>query len=380
MNVPAGLTVVGRRLRRGGPHPEGEGASASVPRTAGRGQGARGGRVRSALVLAALAALLVVTAVAALFIGAVDLPPARVLAALAALVSPRAPADPALAVITIIRLPRVLLAIVVGAALAVAGAAMQGLFRNPLADPGLIGVSSGAALGAVLVIVLGDYLPLPSGPMALPVAAAGGGLVATAVVYRLGRRAGQTDVATLLLAGIAVGAIAGAGTGLLTFLADDNELRSLTFWLMGSLSGAGWPQLAIAAPAMLICTGALTALGRPLNAFLLGEDVAHHLGYAVERMKALTVVLCAVAVGAAVAVTGVIAFVGLVVPHLLRLAVGADHRLLLPACALLGAAGLLAADTAARTVISPAELPIGILTTLIGGPFFLYLLLRRGRA
>lgn len=332
-----------------------------------------------AAILAALAALLVATAFGALLSGAVDLPPSRVLAALTTFPDSDGIRDPAMAVITIIRLPRLLLAIAVGAALAVSGAAMQGLFRNPLADPGLIGVSSGAALGAVLVIVLGAYLPLASATVALPIAASLGGLVATAVVYRLGRGAGHTDVATLLLAGIAVNAIAGAGTGLLTYFADDHELRSLTFWLMGSLGGAGWPQFGAVAPFLLLCTVALCTLGRPLNAFLLGEDVAHHLGYPVERLKALTILLCAVAVGAAVSVTGVIGFVGLVVPHLLRLAVGADHRLLLPASALLGAAGLLAADTVARTIVSPAELPIGILTTLLGGPFFLYLLLRRRR-
>ncbi|MDN5871708.1 MAG: iron ABC transporter permease [Nitrococcus sp.] len=330
-------------------------------------------------ILIGLAVLLVTMALAALLSGAVDLPPARVVVALTTFAADDAVRDPALAVITVIRLPRLLLAISVGAALAVSGAAMQGLFRNPLADPSLIGVSGGAALGAVLIIVLATHVPLFGSIAALPIAASMGGMAATAVVYRLGRGHGQTDVATVLLAGIAVNAIAGAGTGLLTFFADDQELRSLTFWLMGSLGGAGWAQFGTVAPFLLLCTAALCLLGRPLNAFLLGEDVAHHLGYPVERLKGLTILLCAVAVGAAVSVTGVIGFVGLVVPHLLRLAVGADHRLLLPASALLGASGLLMADTAARTLVSPAELPIGILTTLLGGPFFLYLLLRRRR-
>ncbi|MDN5873395.1 MAG: iron ABC transporter permease, partial [Sinobacteraceae bacterium] len=178
-------------------------------------------------------------------------------------------------------------------------------------------------------------------------------------------------------AGIAINAIAGAATGLLTYLADDQQLRSLTFWLMGGLGGANWAMLGLVMPVLLLCTASLCALGRPLNAFLLGEDVALHLGYSVERLKALAVLLCAVAVGAAVSVSGIIGFVGLVVPHLLRLTIGSDHRLLLPASALLGGAGLLAADTVARTVISPAELPIGILTALLGGPFFLYLLMHR---
>lgn len=336
-------------------------------------------RMTPAMVLGTLTLLLFAAAAVGLFSGAVTLSAAQVGAALLALASGREISDPALAVITIIRLPRLLLAMLVGAVLAVSGAAMQGLFRNPLADPGLIGVSSGAALGAVVVIVLGNSLAFLGGPLALPIAAALGGLAATVIVYKLGQSSDGTDVATLLLAGIAINAIAGAGTGLLTYFADDTELRTLTFWLMGSLAGIGWSQFAMAAPFMLVCGTALCAVGRPLNAFLLGEDVAHHVGYPIERIKAITVLLCAVAVGAAVSMSGIIGFVGLVVPHVLRLMIGADHRLLLPASALLGAAGLVAADTAARTLISPAELPIGILTTLLGGPFFLFLLLRRRR-
>lgn len=334
-------------------------------------------RPRPSAVLAGLGLLLVICLVGGLLSGAVEQSLRDVLYALWAAATGRELSDPALAVITIIRLPRLLTAAIVGAALALSGAAMQGLFRNPLADPGLIGVSSGAALGAVLVIVLGAWLPLSAGAMALPMGASLGGLLATAVVYRLGKGGGQTDVATLLLAGIAVNAIAGAGTGLLTYFANDAQLRTLTFWLMGSLGGVGWPQFIMAAPFMLVCGAGICMLGRPLNAFLMGEDVAHHLGYPVEKIKAVTVLMCAVAVGAAVSVTGVIGFVGLVVPHVLRLIIGADHRLLLPASALLGAAGLVGADSVARTVISPAELPIGILTTLLGGPFFLSLLLKR---
>jgi len=319
---------------------------------------------------------LAASVVVGLFSGAVSLTPGQVGTALVAWLSGSEASDPMLAVITAIRLPRLLLAVLVGSVLAVAGAAMQGLFRNPLADPGLIGVSSGAGLGAVSVIVLGNWLPFLNGPLALPLAAALGGLLATIIVYRLGQSAGATDVATLLLAGIAINAIAGAGTGLLTYFSNDSELRSLTFWLMGSVAGSGWQQLLLAAPFMLVCGLALCLLGRPLNAFLLGEDVALHLGYPVERIKAVTVLLCGVAVGAAVSMTGVIGFVGLVVPHVVRLIIGADHRLLLPASALLGGAGLVVADTAARTLVSPAELPIGILTTLLGGPFFLFLLLQ----
>ncbi|TAM09886.1 MAG: iron ABC transporter permease [Nevskiaceae bacterium] len=330
-----------------------------------------------AAVLGGLAALAASVAIIALCTGAAQLSPTQVWTALVPAHDTGTGPNPA--IVTVIRLPRLLLALLVGAVLAVSGAAMQGLFRNPLADPGLIGVSAGAALGAVCVIVLGSHLPWLAGALSIPLAAALGGLAATLIVYRLGRGLAGTDVATLLLAGIAINAIAGAGTGLLTYFADDRELRSLTFWLMGSLGGASWSQLAVVAPFLLLALVGLCTLGRPLNAFLLGEDVASHLGYPVERIKILTIVLCAVGVGAAVAVTGAIGFVGLVVPHLLRLSVGANHRLLLPASALLGAAGLTLADTASRTVVAPAELPIGILTALFGGPFFIYLLTRRRR-
>lgn len=280
-----------------------------------------------------------------------------------------------------LRLPRVLLAVLVGSALAVSGAALQGLFRNPLADPGLVGVSAGAALGAVTVIVLGATwlhgLVSLLGIYTLPVAAFLGGLVATLLVYRLAQQGGYTPVATLLLAGIAINAVAGAGTGLLTFVADDQQLRSLTFWTMGSLGGATWSSIAAAAPLILFPMLALPVLAMALNAFLLGESVAQHLGVRVEHIKIMVVTLTAMAVGAAVAVSGIIGFVGLVVPHLLRLWFGPDHRYLLPGSALLGAFLLLLADLLARNVVAPAELPIGLITALVGGPFFLALLLRR---
>ena len=277
-----------------------------------------------------------------------------------------------------VRLPRVLLGVLVGAALGVSGAVMQGLFRNPLAEPGLVGVSAGSALGAVAFIVLGGSLALSplAGAVALPVAAFAGGLVATALVYRLATRGGRTAVATLLLAGVALAALAGAGTGLLLFVADDAQLRTITFWSLGSLGGATWTALAGAAPLLLLALVAAPRLARPLNALLLGEAEAFHLGVRVEREKRVAVGVAALGVGAAVAVSGVIGFVGLVVPHLGRLALGPDHRRLLPASALLGATLLLLADLAARTLVAPAELPIGILTALVGAPFFLWLLLR----
>jgi iron complex transport system permease protein len=284
-------------------------------------------------------------------------------------------------VLLAIRLPRAVLGLLVGAGLAVAGAALQGLFRNPLADPGLIGVSNGAALAAAVTIVLGGagVFGLPDWllPHLLPLSAFAGGGAATWLVYLIATREGGTDVAVMLLAGVALNAIVGAAIGLLIFLSDDQELRDLNFWLLGSLGGATWDRLAVAAPLILLPSLALIAQGRRLNALLLGEVEAGHLGVAVERTKRTIVLLAAMAVGASVALTGVIGFVGLVVPHLIRLVIGPDHRTLLPASILLGAALLLVADVLARTVALPAELPIGILTSTVGGPFFLWLLLRQ---
>ncbi|MBS7661969.1 iron chelate uptake ABC transporter family permease subunit [Pseudomonas lalucatii] len=281
-----------------------------------------------------------------------------------------------------IRLPRALLGLAVGAVLALTGVAMQGLFRNPLADPGLIGVSAGAALGAAIAIVGGTAfggLPAALEPYLLSACAFAGGLTVTSLVYRLGRRDGQTHVATMLLAGIALTALAGAAIGLFTYLADDATLRSLTFWNLGSLNGASYARLW---PLLLVTLGValwLPRRARALNALLLGESEARHLGFEVERLKRELVLCTALGVGAAVAAAGMIGFVGLVVPHLVRLLTGPDHRLLLPAAMLAGAALLLLADLAARLVLAPAELPIGIVTALLGAPFFLFLLVR-GRA
>lgn len=278
-----------------------------------------------------------------------------------------------------IRLPRALLGMAVGAVLALCGVAMQGLFRNPLADPGLVGVSSGAALGAALAIVgaaLFGGLPSWLAPWLLSGCAFIGGLGVTALVFRLGCRDGETRVATLLLAGIAVTALAGSGIGLFSYLADDAVLRSLTYWNLGSLNGASyarlWPLLLVAAAVALW----LPRRAQALNALLLGESEARHLGFEVERLKRELVLCTALGVGAAVAAAGMIGFVGLAVPHLVRLITGPDHRRLLPAAALAGAALLLLADLAARLLLAPAELPIGILTALLGAPFFLYLLRR----
>ena len=280
-----------------------------------------------------------------------------------------------------IRLPRVLLGVLVGASLAVSGAVMQGLFRNPLADPGLIGISAGSSLAAVAVIVLGATFLAPLvlifGSFALPLAAFFGGLATTLVLYRISTRQGRTSVATMLLAGIALAAMAMAFTGLLIFVADDRQLRDLTFWSLGSLSGATWQKVGAVAPIMLLALAATPFLARGLNALALGEATASHLGVPVQRLKYVAIVAVAAATGASVAVSGGIGFVGIVVPHLLRLAIGPDNRFLLPASALLGASLLLLADAVSRTIVAPAELPIGIVTAAAGAPFFLWILLRK---
>lgn len=279
-----------------------------------------------------------------------------------------------------IRLPRLAMALLVGASLAVSGTVMQGLFRNPLADPGIVGVGAGAGLGAVAAIVLGGLLPAAVqgvlGQHLVPVAAFLGAWGAVILLYRVASRDGRTSVATLLLAGIALAALAGALTGILVYLADDRQLRDLTFWGMGSLAGANWLKLAAAAPLILPALLLAPRLARGLNALALGEAAAAHMGTDVERLKHRAVLAVAAASGAAVALAGSIGFVGIVVPHLLRLANGPDHRRLLLDAAILGAALLAAADCIARRVVTPAELPIGIVTAVLGAPVFLWILLR----
>lgn len=331
-------------------------------------------RPSAALALPVLAALLVVAACVSLFHGATEASPLAVLAGAEASLRDRV-------IVLDIRLPRLVLGMLVGAALAVSGALMQGLFRNPLADPGLVGVGAGAGLGAVGAIVLAGMLPpalaAAAGIYAVPIAAFAGGWIATLLLYRVATRGGRTSMATMLLAGIALGALAGALTGILIYLADDRQLRDLTFWGLGSLAGANWAKVAAAAPLLLAALAAAPCLGRGLNALALGEASAGHMGVPVERVKTGAILLVAAATGAAVAVSGGIGFVGIVVPHLLRLVIGPDHRGLLPASALLGAVVLTLADALARTLVAPTELPIGIVTAVLGAPVFLWILLRR---
>ena len=289
--------------------------------------------------------------------------------------------DPAARLILFdIRLPRLALGLLVGAALAVSGAVMQGLFRNPLADPGLVGVGAGAGLGAITAIVLGAALPgvvvAAAGTYLIPIAAFCGGWISTLLLYRVSTRRGRTSVATMLLAGIALAALAGALSGILVYLADDRQLRDLTFWGLGSLAGATWPKVLSAGPLIAVAIIIAPALARGLNGLALGEAAAMHMGVPLERLKTWAILTVACGTGAAVAVSGGIGFIGIVVPHLLRLATGPDHRALLPNAALLGASLLVLADCISRTIIAPAELPIGIVTAVIGAPVFLWILLR----
>jgi len=337
---------------------------------------------RKTVAMVALCVLLAVVAIAAICFGSVSIAPRRVFEILFGL-DPSEQTDFArdALVITQIRLPRLLLGAAVGAALAASGAVMQGLFRNPLADPGLIGVSSGAGFAAALAIVLGGTL-LPESVNKLPfeilpIAAFVGALMATFLLYMVASRGGRTSMAIMLLAGIAFAALAGAGTGLLSYISDDRQLRDLTFWSMGSLGGATWSKVSVVVPMVLPTLIAIPFLAHGLNAMALGEAEAYHLGVNVNRLKVAAILLVSVAVGASVACSGLIGFVGIIVPHVLRLAVGANYRFLLPASALLGAALLVGADICARTIVLPSELPIGIIMATIGAPFFIWLLLRR---
>ncbi len=330
----------------------------------------------------ALAVLFITTALAATMIGPMRIAPSD----LAALVTERLGGETARVdsatriVVEQIRLPRVVLGALIGAALAISGAAMQGLFRNPLADPGLIGISAGAAFGAVSVIVLGHHLlPMLPGwaaPYLLSAAAFIGCLGTTLLMTRLSMHDGHPVVATMLLAGVAINALASAMTAFVVFLANDQQVRDVTFWLLGSLGAATWQKVIIVAPCVAIGLALLPMLSRSLNALLLGESEAGHLGFNVVRTKWIVIILSTLMVGTAVAFAGVISFVGLIVPHAIRLVAGPGHRFLMPASAVLGATLMVAADLLARCVVAPAELPIGILTAIIGAPFFLWVLLR----
>lgn len=279
-----------------------------------------------------------------------------------------------------IRFPRTLLCMLVGAILALCGTVMQGLFRNPLAEPGIIGVSAGASLGAALAIMLLGGLHFDArwmNAITLPLCAFLGGALTTIVVYRLGTNKFGTSVTIMLLAGVAISAVSGAGIGYLNYVADDQMLRDLTLWSMGSFAGANWQSITLCGITLLGLYFYFTRRAMALNALLLGESEARHLGIPIQRLKRALIVLSAIGVGVTVSAAGMIGFVGLVVPHLGRMLVGPDHRNLLPVSALLGALLLTIADMFARVAAAPAELPIGIVTALVGAPFFLYLLFQQ---
>lgn len=275
-----------------------------------------------------------------------------------------------------VRFPRLIMAVLVGASLGAAGAVMQGVFGNPLAEPGVVGVSAGAALAAAAVIVTGvDVL----GAWTLAAAAFLGGLVTTIAVYLLSRDAGRTEVVTLVLTGIAINAVAGAALAFLMFLGDTQAREEIVFWQLGSLNGSRNDHLVVTLPVALVGLAGAVLLARKLDLLALGDRAAHHVGVDVERVRLVSIVVVAVLTAAAVAFAGIIAFVGLIVPHLMRMVVGPGHRSLVPACALGGAVLLVVADLWARTAIAYADLPIGMLTSLVGGPVFFWLLRRARR-
>ena len=323
-----------------------------------------------------LIALLVITSLLSISTGPLNISPSTSLSAVISWathtdVASVAPHEQL--VINNVRLPRTLLAMAVGAILAQCGAVMQGLFRNPLADPGIIGVSSGAALGAAICIVMfpaaAQYWIAFSAFLA--------GLITTLLVYRLASSPTGTSVVLLLLSGVAVAALAGAGIGVLTYMANDMALRDLTLWQMGSIAGAQWQYVILALVALVLLSWHFNRSARALNALLLGESEARHLGIDVDKLKFKLIILCALGVGISVAATGIIGFIGLVIPHLVRILIGPDHKQLLPLSALLGAVILALADIGARSLVAPSELPVGLVTALLGAPFFIFLLLKQ---
>ncbi|EHZ2572183.1 iron ABC transporter permease [Vibrio parahaemolyticus] len=284
-------------------------------------------------------------------------------------------------VINEIRLPRTILCMFIGAILAICGVVMQGLFRNPLAEPGIIGVSAGAALGgAFAIVVFAEFSqnhPQLMNLAALPLFAFLGGALTTVLVYWLGTNKFGTSVTIMLLAGVAISALSGAAIGFLNFSADDQMLRDLTLWSMGSLAGANWAGIGLASVTLVVLLFWFHKKAMSLNALLLGESEARHLGVPVQKLKRQLILLSAVGVGVTVSICGAVGFIGLVIPHLGRMLAGPDHRTLLPISALLGALLLTCADMIARVLLAPAELPVGIVTALIGAPFFIYLLFQQ---
>lgn len=336
--------------------------------------------MRKVLVGAALAVVLLGGVLLSALLGQLPVTPAEVVGSLlraAGIPNGWAPTDDIVeSTLWVVRFPRIVMAMAVGAALATAGAVMQAIFGNPLAEPGVVGVSSGAALGAAAGIVLGVTA---LGDYAVALLAFLGGLAATLLVYLVARANGRTEVVTLLLTGIAVNAFAGAGLAFVLFLADTASREQIVFWQLGSLNGSLWHEVVVVVVVAVVGVVASVLLGRRFDLLALGERNARHLGLDVERLRILSIVLVALLTGAAVAFVGIVSFVGLVVPHVMRMLLGPRHRGLLVASAFGGAVLMIASDLLARTVVPGAELPIGMLTSLVGGPFFFFLLYRQRR-
>jgi iron complex transport system permease protein len=331
-------------------------------------------------VLAVLLAATIVAALVSIRFGALDFSWRQMASASAALLSGHTGATLDERIFAELRVPRALLCLFVGASLGVGGTLMQALFRNPIVEPGLVGTSSGAAFGAALFFVLGSALGFEASPWALPIAACLGGVLATGLVFGLvqGGPGGRASVAALLLTGLAVNALFLSGIGFLTYIARDPQARSIAFWNLGTLSAANWQMVEVVGAATVAGTLLAMRYAKPLNALLIGDDEATYLGVNVGRLKWIVLAINVGMVAIATAFTGVIGFVGLIVPHILRMLGGADNRYLIPASALLGGTLLTLADLVARVALRPAELPIGIVTSVVGVPVFLSLL-RRGR-
>ena len=334
---------------------------------------------RRAVVLGALMTVLLAGAIlASALLGQLPISPGEIgQAVLRGLGVPMPDGDPVIdGTLWAVRFPRIVMTLLVGAALAVAGVAMQAVFGNPLAEPGVVGISSGAALGAGVAIALGitDF-----GIWTIAIFAFLGALAAAALVYVVARSHGRTEVVTLLLTGIAVNAFAAAGLALMLFLADTASREQIVFWQLGSMSGSRWPEIAIVVSIVVVAGIGVAVQHRKFDLLALGERGARHLGVNVERLRVVTIVGVALLTGAAVAFCGIIAFVGLVVPHLVRMLIGPSHRALIIASAVGGALLLTVADLLARTLVTGADLPIGMLTSLVGGPFFFWLLFRQRR-
>jgi iron complex transport system permease protein len=323
------------------------------------------------------AVILSVVTLGSLGVGAVPIGPGRILDILSGRIdSAVSPAE--ITIVWQLRLPRILLACFVGAGLGSAGAGYQGLFRNPLADPFVIGASSGAALGASAAIVLG-WQGSVFGLAVVPAAALLGSLISVATVYGIASTGTRMPVLSLLLTGVAVSSLLGALVSLLMFLHDE-QLMTIFGWLMGSLSGRGWPALGSAVPLILVGGFVLWLQSRSLDALSFGDDSASSLGLSLTRLRGLVVLSAGLATAASVSTGGIIGFIGLIAPHMARSLVGARHALVIPMSGLLGALLLLIADDLARVIVSPAELPVGIVTALLGSPFFLFVLKSRKRA